>query len=64
LEGLLEAAEASDGGLSATVRAKLSAAADYLKVAPAVVNVVRDLNVPTLEEAGAELRPVTGDAPN
>ncbi|NHW47988.1 5'-3' exonuclease [Paenarthrobacter sp. MSM-2-10-13] len=62
LEGLLEAAEAPDGGLSATVRAKLSAAADYLKVAPAVVNVVRDLDVPTLRDAGAELRPVTGDA--
>lgn len=62
LEGLLEAAEAPDGGLSASVRTKLSAAADYLKVAPAVVNVVRDLKVPTLEEAGAELRPVTGDA--
>lgn len=62
LEGLLEAAEDPDGGLSASIRAKLSAAADYLKVAPAVVNVVRDLNVPTLEQAGAELRPVTGDA--
>lgn len=60
LDGLLDAAEAPDGGLSATVRAKLAAAADYLKVAPAVVNVVRDLKVPTLEEAGAELRPVTG----
>nr|WP_253951538.1 5'-3' exonuclease [Paenarthrobacter sp. CM16] len=62
LEGLLEAADAPDGGLSAGIRAKLSAAADYLKVAPAVVNVVRDLEVPTLEEAGAKLRPVTGDA--
>nr|WP_309073478.1 5'-3' exonuclease [Paenarthrobacter sp.] len=62
LEGLLEAAEAADGGLSASVRAKLSAAADYLKVAPAVVNVVRDLKVPTLDELRAELRPVTGNA--
>ncbi|MFK0038285.1 5'-3' exonuclease H3TH domain-containing protein [Paenarthrobacter sp. NPDC090517] len=62
LDGLLEAAEAPDGGLSASVRAKLSAAADYLKVAPAVVNVVRDLKVPTLEELRAELHPVTGDA--
>lgn len=62
LQGLLEAAEVPDGGLSASLRAKLSAAADYLKVAPAVVNVVRDLKVPTLEEAGAELRPVTGEA--
>ncbi|MEV7662115.1 5'-3' exonuclease [Paenarthrobacter sp. NPDC089316] len=62
LEGLLEAAEDPDGGLSASIRAKLSGAADYLKVAPAVVNVVRDLKVPTLEEAGAELVPVRGDA--
>ncbi|WP_374202234.1 5'-3' exonuclease H3TH domain-containing protein [Arthrobacter sp. AK01] len=62
LEGLLEAAEDPDGGLSASIRAKLSAAADYLKVAPAVVNVVRDLKVPTLEDVGAELRPVTGAA--
>ncbi|MDR6436473.1 5'-3' exonuclease [Paenarthrobacter nicotinovorans] len=62
LEGLLEAAKDPDGGLSASIRAKLSAAADYLKVAPAVVNVVRDLKVPTLEDAGAELRPVAGAA--
>ncbi|MGO4612049.1 hypothetical protein AB4142_37510, partial [Variovorax sp. 2RAF20] len=41
---------------------KLAAAADYLAVAPAVVNVVRDLELPTLEEAGAQLRPVAGDA--
>jgi hypothetical protein len=48
--------------LSASVRAKLSGAADYLKVAPAVVNVVRDLQLPSLEEAGAELSPVAGAA--
>ncbi|WP_186313461.1 5'-3' exonuclease [Paenarthrobacter nicotinovorans] len=62
LEGLLEAAEDPDGGLSASIRAKLSGAADYLKVAPAVVNVVRDLEVPSLKEAGAELGPIEGDA--
>ncbi|MFJ4284262.1 5'-3' exonuclease H3TH domain-containing protein [Paenarthrobacter nicotinovorans] len=62
LEGLLEAAEDPDGGLSASIRAKLSGAADYLKVAPAVVNVVRDLEVPSLKEAGAELEPIEGDA--
>ncbi|MFE4196785.1 5'-3' exonuclease H3TH domain-containing protein [Paenarthrobacter sp. NPDC056912] len=61
LDGLLAAAEDPDGGLSAAIRAKLSAAADYLQVAPVVVNVVRDLKVPTLEDAGAELRPVTGE---
>lgn len=62
LEGLLEAAEDPDGGLSAGVKAKLSAAADYLKVAPTVVKVVRNLQLPGLEEAGAALRPVTGAA--
>lgn len=62
LEGLLEAAEDSDGGLSGPVRAKLSAAEDYLKVAPAVVKVARGLEVPGLDEAGAALIPVAGDA--
>lgn len=62
LTGLLEAANDPAGGLSAAVRAKLEAAADYLKAAPAVVGVVRDLDVPTLTEAGAQLRPVTGRA--
>ena len=60
LAGLLEAAEAADGGLSAGVKAKLAAAADYLEVAPAVVNVVRDLDLPSLDEVGAQLKPVTG----
>ena len=62
LAGLLEAAEAPDGGLSAGVKAKLAAAADYLKVAPTVVNVVRDLDLPSLDEVGARLQPVTGDS--
>lgn len=62
LEGLLEAAEDSDGGLSGPVRAKLSAAEDYLKVAPAVVKVARGLEVPGLDESGAALIPVAGDA--
>ena len=44
------------------MRSKLAAAADYLAVAPAVVNVVRDLELPTLEEAGAQLHPVAGDS--
>lgn len=61
LDGLLEAAKDPDGGVSATIRTKLSTAADYLTVAPAVVNVVRDLKVPTLEDAGAKLQPITGD---
>ncbi|MBT2597110.1 5'-3' exonuclease [Arthrobacter sp. ISL-72] len=58
LDGLLAAASAPDRGLSASVRSKLAAAADYLAVAPAVVKVVRDLELPTLEEAGAQLHPV------
>ena len=61
LDLLLEAATGADSGLSASVRAKLAAATDYLKVAPAVVNVVRDLGLPTLEDAGARLHPVVGD---
>ncbi|MEO5318982.1 5'-3' exonuclease [Arthrobacter sp. CC3] len=61
LDLLLEAATGAESGLSASVRAKLAAATDYLKVAPAVVNVVRDLGLPTLDEAGARLHPVVGD---
>ena len=61
LESLLAAAEDRESGLSAAVRAKLAAAADYLAVAPAVVRVVRNLDLPTLAEAGAQLRPVTGE---
>ncbi|MFC9354524.1 5'-3' exonuclease H3TH domain-containing protein [Arthrobacter sp. NPDC057013] len=62
LDGLLAAAADPGGGVSASVRSKLAAAAAYLKVAPAVVNVVRNLELPSLEEAGAELHAVTGEA--
>ncbi|MFY9634445.1 MAG: 5'-3' exonuclease H3TH domain-containing protein, partial [Cellulosimicrobium cellulans] len=62
LDGLLEAASDPGSRLSASVRAKLAAASDYLKVAPVVVNVVRDLALPTLEEAGAQLHPVVGES--
>jgi 5'-3' exonuclease len=62
LDGLLAAAADPGSALSASVRSKLAAAGDYLAVAPAVVNVVRDLVLPTLEEAGAQLNPVAGDA--
>lgn len=61
LEGLLVAAADPAGGVSASVRAKLEAATDYLAVAPTVVKVVRDLALPTLEEAGARLAPVSGE---
>lgn len=62
LDGLLAAAADAESGLSASVRSKLAAAADYLEVAPAVVKIVRDLELPTLEEAGAQLHPVDGDS--
>lgn len=61
LAGLLAAAADPESKVSAGVRAKLAAAADYLEVAPAVVNLVRNLPLPTLEEAGAHLRPVQGE---
>ncbi|MET3721476.1 MULTISPECIES: 5'-3' exonuclease [unclassified Arthrobacter] len=61
LDALLEAASDPASGLSASVRSKLAAAGDYLKVAPVVVRVVRDLKLPTLEEAGAQLHPVAGE---
>ncbi|ACL39753.1 5'-3' exonuclease [Pseudarthrobacter chlorophenolicus A6] len=61
LDALLAAAETPDGGVSAPVRAKLSAAAAYLEAAPAVVRLVRDLQLPAVEEAGAMLEPVAGD---
>jgi 5'-3' exonuclease len=62
LDGLLTAASDPASGVSASVRAKLAAASDYLKVAPVVVKVVRDLMLPTLEEAGAQLHPVLGES--
>jgi 5'-3' exonuclease len=60
LDCLLAAAADPGSGLPASVRSKLNAAADYLSAAPAVVRLVRDLELPTLEEVGAQLRPVTG----
>lgn len=44
LAGIVAAAERGEG-MSAGVRAKVLAAADYLEVAPAVVGVVRDLDL-------------------
>lgn len=62
LENLLAAAADGGGRVSASVRSKLAAAADYLTVAPTVVKIVRDLPLPTLEEAGAQLHPVDGES--
>jgi len=49
LPHILAAAADPSSGLSPMVRRHLSAAADYLAVAPAVVHVVRDLPVPALD---------------
>jgi 5'-3' exonuclease len=46
LDGILAAVADPDSGLSAGQRAKFAAAADYLTVAPRVVQVVRDLALP------------------
>jgi 5'-3' exonuclease len=58
LEGIIAAAADPAVALSPSVRAKLLAAADYLAVAPAVVNVVRTLELPNVD---ATIRPLTAD---
>lgn len=50
LAGIRAAAEAGTG-MTAGVRAKMLAAADYLDVAPTVVEVVRTLDLPTVDGA-------------
>ncbi len=55
LDSLIAAAADPAAPLSATMRAKVSAAADYLSVAPTVVEVVRDLE---LDELDARIRPL------
>ena len=56
LNGIVAAAADPEVKLSASVRAKILAAADYLLVAPAVVNVVRNLELPAFD---ARIRPHT-----
>jgi 5'-3' exonuclease len=56
LDSLIAAAADPAAPLSATMRAKVRVAADYLAVAPTVVEVVRDLDV---GEFDAEIRPLT-----
>jgi len=48
LEGILEAAVDPSSTMRPAVRSKLAAAADYLTRAPAVVSVVRDLDLPAV----------------
>ncbi len=49
LDGVVAAANDPASTIAAGVRAKLLAAADYLAVAPSVVNVVRDLDLPRVD---------------
>ncbi|HEX2808067.1 MAG TPA: 5'-3' exonuclease [Kineosporiaceae bacterium] len=51
LPGLLDAVRDGDAALSPGVAKKLSAAADYLAVAPTVVHVVRDAAIPPVADA-------------
>ncbi|GAB2673185.1 5'-3' exonuclease [Thalassiella azotivora] len=58
LAGVLAAVESGDRGLTATQRGRLQDAAAYLAVAPAVVNVLRDADLP---DVGSGLPPVPRD---
>ena len=58
LDGIVSAAADPSSAMAASVRAKILAAAAYLKVAPAVVNVVRDLALPDFD---ARIRSSTPD---
>jgi 5'-3' exonuclease len=58
LDGIVAAAADPAVTLSPSVRAKLLAASDYLRVAPAVVNVVRDLDLPQVD---ATIRPLIAE---
>jgi len=49
LDGIVAAAADTDSGMAAPARAKILAAADYLLVAPTVVKVVRDLDLPAFD---------------
>jgi 5'-3' exonuclease len=49
LDGIVAAAADPASGMAHPVRAKIRAAADYLMVAPAVVKVVRDLDLPEFD---------------
>lgn len=58
LDAIVAAAADAASGMSATLRAKILAAADYLLVAPTVVKVVRDLELP---EFDAAIRPLSDE---
>lgn len=58
LDGIVAAAADPASGMASPVRARIIAAADYLLVAPAVVKVVRDLDLPDFD---ARIRVGTGE---
>lgn len=58
LDGIVAAANNPGSSLSASMRAKIVTAADYLAVAPTVVNVVRDLDLGALN---ARIKPLDAD---
>lgn len=58
LDGIVAAAADPSSVMAASVRARMLAAADYLAVAPAVVQVVRDLDLPAFD---ARIRPGGSD---
>lgn len=58
LDGIIAAAADDSSAMAATVRSKILAAADYLAVAPKVVEVVRDLELPAFD---AHIRPPTAE---
>ncbi|WP_026534238.1 5'-3' exonuclease [Arthrobacter sp. H14] len=58
LARIIAAAEEHSPELSRSVRAKITAAEDYLKVAPTVVGVVRDLDFGSFD---AQIRPLPAD---
>ena len=58
LDGIIAAARDDSTAMGAPIRSKILGAADYLAVAPKVVEVVRDLELSTFD---ARIRPVTSD---
>lgn len=58
LDGVIAAAGDPASTMSASMRAKITGAADYLAVAPTVVNVVRDLDLGRFD---AQIRPLGPD---
>ena len=57
LDGIIAAAADPASDLAKGPRAKILAAADYLEVAPAVVDVVRDLELPEFDARIREFSP-------